>query len=531
MNRSENSKKNILLMSLPRSGSTWFAERMKAIYDLKYFDELFRTSFGDPKNPLYHSNILNDMSLSEEFYKNLDPISLAKIKSISALNNESDILIKETTNLFQIPFLKALLPKFEIIFLQRSVGGVINSLLKVKDVGEKWSLNDRSKILRENINQILNQEYNTDNTLAQSCINQYLWRMEEYRNIFDRADKTKFKGSFENSRILAYLAAQSLEAKANILHVHHYENMALNGIPKNLLHNRSPIIKDCSNPESKDKNANYLTHSTKNPSSPNAWVNNYTDEDWESVLKILDGTASSVFPYLENPEIILSQIVKMSFIKTPKGFLSNRPVISEEFEIFLNQCFEIIGPEFYEKLGFKPSSTHNFSKLGKKYESLHPDKPITHISPLAALAYSIYNGHCLPSIEVYTKLQENYQSFSINRENANFGDYGRLKRISDTPQVDDFYDLFGNISEIVIDENGNFFKAGGSYKDEINNLSLSKQNRMLWFQRDTETGFRMGKDIRGKEETDLQEQVIKIIQKNACPNIIHKELLKLGTDS
>ncbi len=518
-------KKNIAVLSLPRSGSTWFAERVKTKYGMNYIDEPLRTGFGQPENSLYHSKILTDVDYNNpSFWDKLDPITRCKLETIKKINEYENVLLKETNNLFQIDFLKNLLPNYEFIFLQRHLGGVLNSLLKVENVWEKWSFDDRANTLMENLRSEIDKEAHSGDLFIQKCINDYKRRIHEFITIFNNAKEVEIRGDKENALILAYLTVQSLEARSKVDRIINYEDIATHGIPNDIFPKMMPRgkIKDL-----ESTNRKYETHSTRNPSIPNAWIHSFSEHDWKAVYYMLGKYASMVFPIIENQEKESKNIPEIIFLEANNQFISNRPVSCQEFENFMSEIVTegISYEDLFNKLGFRPSSTHNFGETNGSYFSLHPEKPITHVSPLGVLAYSIYYGYSLPSVETYEFLQKRFSSFIPSAENTNFDDYSKLHKISVKPQVGGFIDLFGNVSEIAIDGNGEFYKVGGSYKDSSERLSLDSPMPMMWFQRDTETSFRLAASM-GRDKL-LQGKVKDIIKLNSNPETIKMKLLSL----
>jgi len=131
------------------------------------------------------------------------------------------------------------------------------------------------------------------------------------------------------------------------------------------------------------------------------------------------------------------------------------------------------------------------------------------VSPVGALAYAAYYGARLPDTATYELLCE-----SVSWKEEHFQQSNHAEQIGSTTipghykAIKGYYDLVGNVSEMSISDSGECSIVGGSYRDEVDGLRLTRTRSIPCIYRDLDIGFRLqyrnydiSKDVAGKIKT------------------------------
>ena len=254
------------------------------------------------------------------------------------------------------------------------------------------------------------------------------------------------------------------------------------------------------------------------------------NQDWDVANEILGKHKFLLFPKIENDKEKIQNIPRLNFLnpkKAPEILISNRLVSQGEFISFVNDLIKagIKLPEIENKLAFFVSETHT-AKIDSNglLIAIEQEKPITHISPLSALAYAKYNGYEIPKQKTYKKLSQLFPVSELNINNATFGDKSKMTRIGVKEKMNGFYDLFGNASEFCCNKSGDYFIIGGSYKDEIAQLNLSYVQNTMYSLRSTETSFRLEPNKKNKRLK--KKEVISLIKNTELSKELNQKLLR-----
>ncbi len=479
-------KTSVLLLSTPRSWSTYISRELHDWYEANLYDEPLRTTFWNPQHPLYHSRIIWEDDVASttvdrdvrEFFDHMWP--------------KKHALLKETNGVFQVPFLKQLLPEYRIYFLRRHIFWVVHSIMKIPYWYKKWSIWERIWVFENELERKIQAGWDPDR----------LSRYQQYRQMYVDAKKIEVRDSVDITKAVIHFAVQSIEWQRIADEIIDYESSIKNGVNPKLFGFWKRRNSDTENNWQHDWE--YRTHGTKNPSSPYAWLEHFSDDDKIIIRQILWEEADMAVPIV-SPGEKFSQIPTLEWVNIPDSHsqMSNRVISQSDFIKFYNWLIEvgISADDIDRKLQFRPSETHNFiqsnwSGLQEKY----PDRPMTLVSPIIAMAYCLCNGWLLPHPESYKRQKFSIQEYERLLKTANYGDKVWIKKIWQTAPEWWLYDFYWNISELTLDglETGFF---GWSYQDSIHHLD--QQVGIPYMYRTTEIWFRIQRSS-NNEVLDVQ---------------------------
>ena len=87
---------NVILFSLPRSGSTWMSNRLSKLYRMNLIDEPLRQAFGTPGQELFHSKVLRKNNFNDKsFCKKVNGTERVEAKALyDFLNTHENMAAK-----------------------------------------------------------------------------------------------------------------------------------------------------------------------------------------------------------------------------------------------------------------------------------------------------------------------------------------------------------------------------------------------------------------------------------------------------
>jgi hypothetical protein len=198
-------------------------------------------------------------------------------------------------------------------------------------------------------------------------------------------------------------------------------------------------------------------------------------------------------------------------------------VNGEEFIRFLNTLAEagILHPHSVLCVS---DSFHTMYVKDERYYAKTPHKPITFVSPLGALAYCRWRGGTLPSLEIYDYLAGLITDEIIDTLEKNYKENeGGLTVPGKYAHYLEYFDIVGNAREIALNISGKPMVVGGSYRDEPEDLSLTKHCPIPILYREGDIGFRIQLSTTGITEKKL----FTLIAQPVPPEILFENLLNL----
>jgi hypothetical protein len=470
-------KTSVLLLSTPRSWSTFISRELHNWYELDIYDEPLRTTFGNPSHPLYHSRII----WADETEQIMQDRDVGEF--FDHMGAKKHALLKETNGVFQSSFLRKMLPEYRVYFLRRHIFWVVHSIMKIPYWYKKWSIWERIWIFEDELERKIQAEGDSDSQDN---------RFSRYKKMYEDAKGVAVRDSVKLTRTIIHFAVQSIEWQRIADETIDYQLCVKEGIDPRLFEfwkKKNYKSDDCCRQEGE-----YRTHSTKNPSSPYAWLEHFSDEDRQIIRQIVWTDADLVVPIV-SPEEKFSQIPALGWVNIPGSSfgMSNRVISQSDFIKFYNWLLDanISSDDIERKLQFRPSETHNFIQSNwSGQQEKYPDRPMTLVSPIIAMAYCLCNGWVLPHPDAYKRQSFSIQEYERLLKTANYWDRFWIKKIWQTEPERWLYDFYGNISELTLNglETGFF---GWSYQDSVHHLD--QQVEIPYMYRTTEIWFRMQK--------------------------------------
>jgi len=129
--------KPVLLVSSPRSGSTWLTTRVAKLFNITPIHEPLRVLFGaKQESPLHHSKALSkNLATDASFWAEINQFDVKRYQYLMQWIAASDHhLLKETSGLLQLDFLKEIIPNLEIVILLRNPLAVFDSHIRINNV-------------------------------------------------------------------------------------------------------------------------------------------------------------------------------------------------------------------------------------------------------------------------------------------------------------------------------------------------------------------------------------------------------------
>jgi len=491
---------NLLLMSVPRSGSTWFATRIGQIYGLNVLHEPFRRMVGNKVGtPLHHSEVRSAEDFHDpSFWNSVEPTKREQVLSFYQwLRDQDGILVKETNFLFQIPFFKEALPSYTIVFLRRHLFGVLDSHIRIPDVFRTWHYTERINRLRENV-------------------------PPEFKEIYNRAQGKEIRGNPKWALLLAHLGVQLIQAQRMIDRIIDYEPLVSDGIPPDLFSDLFPVVREEALLLDRYTTV-YRIHGTKNPTNPTAWVDRFCEKDFEVAQEIFQNYINLVFPHdhLSYDRVTIQP--ELEYVDRWGG-ISNRTVTVDEYVNFLNILLKEGIDDPCLRLGVQDS----FNIIGKensRYYAKTPNAPMILVSAIGALAYCRYYGGSLPSVSIYDTLAKEFSLDYVDKTNTNFGEnVGRTTIAGTHPDLEGLYDIFGNVREFCITDDKKILVVGGSYRDEIPDLTLYRRVEYPIVTGDWDIGFRIQ---RSEKEPITITCLANLIKSTYNPQELYEKLIEI----
>ena len=512
---------NIFLLSIPRSGSTWLSRAISRAYNLNLLDEPFRRSFGrQGTEPLFHSNVLSEEDFRKpDFWRGFSDFSRSKPATFFEwANKQNNLIIKETSGLFQTGFLMKALPRFDFVFLRRHLGAVLDSHIRIPNVFTAWNYQKRINTLKAQVS-------------------------DEYINIYKRAESAKIRGEMKWALLLAHLAVQEIEGMRRIANIIEYEQIVVGRSLEVLPTNIFPKIPICKTILNEEEGSEYLLHGTKNPVDPYAWVEKYSKSDLENIRYILGEWFDSIFPKVtrttyipqkkafktrttikEPEELPALEYVEVPYF--PGRKISNRLVTVGEYTALLNACLDAGIEDVCERLcsqelNLVQSIISKGTNTIVQFKAKNPKLPMTFVSPLAALATCRFMGGILPRLSTYEAISRRFDLNKISSDSVNYGEYiGRPTQPGLYPRLNGLYDVFGNLREFCIDDSLRIFAIGGSYRDDFCDLRLQRKAEFPYMISGSDVGFRVE-----TLDNSKKRDVIEIIKNARDPLSLFKTLI------
>jgi hypothetical protein len=319
------------------------------------------------------------------------------------------------------------------------------------------------------------------------------------KGIYDRAEKVELRGSKQFSMLFAHLLCQSLYLENRNETKLYYEWLCRDGnlvtLNKSETFNMFSMKDETVFNIDRTKSASYKIHGTKNPTNPYGWVQRFTEDDLKMIgliagkallKKLIPDDVCTLAKELETiPQ--LGYAVSKLRIKP----VSTRLVTISDYCSFLNELVSAGVNQPHESLCVN-ASYHTISFSKNRYAPRRHNAPMVLVSPLGALAYSAYHGARIPDKETYRFLNDQLNSQKKLVIKANHSEIiGSTTIPGYYTDIDGYFDLHGNVREITIDAAGECWCIGGSYRDEIDDLLLSRTQPIPVIYRDTDIGFRL----------------------------------------
>jgi len=502
-------QKKIILLSIPRSGSSWLSRRISKLYGLTFFSEPFRVIFGSKYlSPVNPANRLNPEAVNDPtFWGSFEMIDGGIFSYLTDFISKSqNIIIKETNLILQIDFYKKLLPDMHIVILLRHPISIYYSHLKIENVYETWGYDLRIEKFRS----FLKEENMTD--------------IEKY---YLRADKEEFRGSRKLALLFAHILAQYDYLVSRPEPKLFYEELIEQDIIARL-----KVIEPFKKWEvldysivdiDKGPKQNYKTHGTKNPVNPYSWIENISEEDKEVLFRIAGRNLVTDIVF-EQIKVLSKENSVVPEICFQDMDISNRVITISEYCIFLNALIDC-GINSPHLLLCVNSSLHTLICSGKRFLARKPNMPMVFISPVGALAFALFYGYSLPTPNQYQKIvsQRKYYLEQCNLSEINFGEkIGTTNIPGKFPMANGYYDMYGNVKEICLNEfSQKVAIIGGSFKDELSDLAMNNLSDFPIIFRDMDVGFRVCK----MEKIIDRNHVITILKNNTNPVSLFIELI------
>lgn len=523
---------NVMIMSLPRSGSTWLSRRICDAYRMSLINEPFRMYFGRPgTGPMYHARVIGADALSSpDFWKGFSSYSVEKPERFFEwVNEREDLLIKETTCHFQIPFIQAAMPETKLVFLKRNLGAVLDSHIRIPKLWKVWHYDQRIRTTRSMVPDI-------------------------YREIYRRAGRKPLRGNNTWAQLLAHLAVEALECMDKIHAVIEYESLATgcstDGLPRDIFPEPP-----CQGSQLQSSFTDgYSTYGINNPPNVSEWRKNYSASDMKVVRYILGDWTETLFPDISEARHKIPKIttrpakkegafrfdfVDMIVYKTvcsrhPDIRLSNRTITQLELARMLNLFYFKGIEDIAERLCCQEQHEILMDRRIKWRGFLqnNPFEPVNFVSPLAALTWCRLVGGTLPSEKAYDLLAESFPEPPLPEEDLIFASISKRPEEHGRRQIPlpGFYDIFGNIREMCLAENGSVRIVGGSYLDEISQLDLRKRTDFPIIGCDSDIGFR----VQAAEYDEPREpgkayakRLFEMIADAKCPSQLFEDLREM----
>ena len=388
------------------------------------------------------------------------------------ITEEKKVIIKETNAILQLEMIKSIMPDFHFVHLRRNPAAVLESHMRIPNVIEEWHYLSRIERFRK--------------------------ATPKYGEIYERADKEILYGSKCWSLLFAHLVVQTLILGDEIKDCVIYEDLVKYGLGTQSLHNtlNLGLIEnfDALSLDNQEKKK-YKLHGTKNPTDPFIWLDRFFKEDFKVMRKILRQYKNLVFIDKSYKEKSGTKIPRISYVANSMSFLplTNRTITSGEYVKFLNDLVRN-GIENPHKLLCVSNSVHTMNRIEKMYFAKKPNRPLVLVSPIGALAFCCCFGGKLPCKNSYDEISSVITREVIadpNIEKNYAENVGSVTVPGNYTNILGYYDVVGNTRELAIDDNGNFFVVGGSFKDELDDLLLSKQQKIPAMYRDLDIGFRI----------------------------------------
>jgi len=494
---------------------------MAQIFKLNLIHEPIRRYLGKEKGqaPL-HTKVLTAQDFNDSaHWPQTSVFSREKARVLfNWIQGQQNLLLKETNGLFQIPFLQEAIPSTRLIYLNRHLGGVLASHMRITNVIKKWHYAERINSVRGQV-------------------------PPKYQEIYNRADKQRIANNPDFAILLAHLAVQTIEGQKRIKTVVDYESltngsvlMIMRSILGNIGHAPETSVEE-------KTNGCYLLHGTQNAPNPYGWLRCFSSDDYKAIQDILGPHSNMFFPLptvtdnnyttvpvgvvardvnsYQPPTIAVPELTHLRILydkTTPT--LSNRLITIGEYVDFLNLFLKAGIDDVCLRLGVQ-DSYHTIKKENGRFVAKHPTLPITFLSPLAALAYCRHKGGKLPQASTYDQLWSVISGLhQTSKELVNYDEQiGFPTSPGNYPSLNGFYDLFGNVREFCQNDL-RFLAVGGSYKDMECDLNLMNRHEIPFIGGDADIGFRI-QESATKKDLDI----IRLVKEARVPTDILRELL------
>lgn len=470
-----------LIISLPRSGSSYLADELITRTELPYLREpLRRLSKLSPG--VFEASLVPPPGFYEQL-DNMPAFEAAMLADFLSSLRDGSYLWKETDAVFHLKDIKKEAPGLQTGYLSRHLGGVLSAHMRVDDVWDKWHYDHRNTTFLHSLN---NSDHPNKN---------------DYQAIFKRAEQVNcLLGQKWGSKLLAYLAVEAIELKqmeanGDINYNIEYETatnpnqreIALTQLSLQLNLPDNDRRRDYSSAPTLTENSAHQTKITK-PKEAFDWIRHYSLKDILNIQFILGKYSDLVFPKKElELEKIDSNKDKRINAREKKTYypcehkpglrfipveglglsIASRLVLNCEVADFLNNCLEEGILEPHKVLCTDLSNKEIYLRDGK-YIATETSKwcPAVYVSPVTVAAYSIFMGTRIPNIEIYQKLHDAHRDSSME------GNLGGLLPTTTYPGMYadsslGILDFYGNVRELCTNSEGTqSYTFGGSYRDE-----------------------------------------------------------------
>lgn len=504
---------SIWLYSLPRSGSSFSAAELAVRGDLPYIREPFRRIATQPDDPFHIHAVPHTDHIEPLLDQVSDSQERLQIRSIFEEITHRPYLVKETGLVFHADAIRNSYPELHMVYLARNLLAVINSHLQIRDIYHSWRYDQRIAISRQNLAQHAGDTYS------------------RYSELYDRAERITIKGSRSAALIAAHLGVQALEllrqADAGKMQVVHYETELSNpdtvfgsvldaaGVPDS--HRRRIYTEsDVASPHRTKISPQKLL------SKAYRWRDAFEPRDMSGLRaifgdlldKLVDDPEAPLVPLFQEevrgvtlseervtPSEVLPELPDAQFIpfKTSSGELQvgNRPVTTQEYADFLNEC-AAQGIRDPHKLLYVDLSRKELQRDEHGIYRSHAqaaNAPAVYISPIGAALYAIHKGAFLGNSNSYVDIHRHISEQLSAFEQANISErYASTTAVGTFPPVAGLYDWHGNVRELCLDASGTEISTatfGASYRDETD---AAQNGELLPFPSlfsDRDTGFRL----------------------------------------